>query len=89
MSEKPEQPADDTGTDPSNPQPASLERQGTGFLNVMQSVAAGLIGVQSSKNRERDFTHGKAIHFIIGGLLGTLLFILAIWMLVRYLLATS
>ncbi len=65
------------------------ERSGTGFLNVMQSVAAAMIGVQSRKNKERDFTHGKPIHFIVGGLIGTALFLLVVWLIVQYLLATS
>ncbi len=64
-------------------------RRGTGFWNVAQSVAAAMIGVQSRKNKERDFQHGKHIHFIVGGVLGTLLFLLAIWLLVQFLLATS
>jgi hypothetical protein len=63
--------------------------QGTGFWNVLQSVAAAMIGVQSRKNRERDFTHGKPIHFIVGGLIGTAVFLLVIWLIVQYLLATS
>jgi len=42
------------------------QRSGTGFLAVMQSVGAAMLGVQSSKNKERDFTHGKPLHFIIG-----------------------
>jgi len=77
----------------SEPEPgsdsATPERSGTGFLNVMQSVAAAMIGVQSRKNKERDFTHGKPIHFIVGGLIGTALFLLVIWLIVQYLLATS
>lgn len=39
------------------------------------SVGASFFGVQSSKNRERDFTKGKAGHFIVIGLLMTALFI--------------
>lgn len=62
---------------------------GTGFWNVVQSVGAAMIGVQSRKNRERDFTHGKPIHFIVGGVVGTLLFLVAVWLLVQYVLATS
>jgi len=73
----------------SNKDPLPEERQGTGFWNVVQSVGAAMIGVQSRKNRERDFTQGKPIHFIIGGLVGTALFLLVIWLLVQYLLATS
>jgi len=71
-------------------QPVNVpSRRGTGFWNVVQSVGAAMIGVQSRKNRERDFTEGKPIHFIIGGLLGTLVFLLSVWLLVQYLLATS
>jgi len=64
-------------------------RKGTGFWNVVQSVGAAMIGVQSRKNRERDFTHGKPIHFIVGGVIGTLVFLLAVWLLVQYLIATN
>ena len=65
------------------------ERSGTGFWSIVQSVGAGLIGVQSSKNRERDFTQGKPLHFIIGGLVGTAIFLFFVWLIVQYLLATS
>lgn len=65
------------------------KRQGTGFWNVVQSVGAGLLGVQSSKNRKRDFTEGKPIHFIVGGVMGTIAFLLFVWLIVQYLLATS
>ncbi|MGQ7845029.1 DUF2970 domain-containing protein [Granulosicoccus sp. 3-233] len=67
----------------------SAARTGTGFWQIAQSVGAGLIGVQSRKNRERDFTQGKPIHFLIGGVIGTALFLLCVWLLVQYLLATS
>ena len=42
---------------------------------LLQSVLAAALGVQSSKNRERDFTDGKASHFIVAGLVFTFLFI--------------
>ena len=67
---------------------ASRER-GTGFLAVVQSVLAAGIGVQPSANRERDFTRGRPLHFIVGGVIGTLVFVLGIWALVRYLIATG
>jgi Mg/Co/Ni transporter MgtE len=35
------------------------------------SVLSGFFGVQSSAKRKRDFTHGKASHFILLGLLAT------------------
>jgi len=70
-------------------QGTSDKRSGTGVFAVMQSVGAAMLGVQSSKNKERDFTHGKPLHFIIGGLIGTLIFLLLIGLLVKYLIATS
>ena len=82
----------------SKPEPASEQElsesavkpnSGTSFWQIVQSVGAAMIGVQSRKNRERDFTQGKPIHFIVGGLIGTLLFLLCVWLLVQYLLATS
>ncbi len=65
------------------------ERTGTSKREVAQSVAAALLGVQSSKNRKRDFQTGKPMHFIIGGVIGTLLFIGAIVVIVQVLLATA
>ena len=64
----------------------SKENKGTGFFAVVQSVLAAGIGVQSKANKERDFKHGKPLHFIVGGLVGTLLFILAVWLFVQYLI---
>lgn len=47
-------------------------------LDVMKSVGAAMIGVQSQKNRERDFKKGKASHFIIAGIIFTIIFILTL-----------
>ena len=45
------------------------------ITDTIKSVAAAFIGVQSDKNRERDFTEGKFSHFVIVGLIGVILFI--------------
>ncbi|MBK4987978.1 MULTISPECIES: DUF2970 domain-containing protein [unclassified Pseudomonas] len=42
---------------------------------MLQSILAAAFGVQSGKNRARDFTHGKASHFIVLGVLFTLAFV--------------
>lgn len=49
-----------------------------GFLAAMFSVMAAAIGVQNSKNRERDFTRGNPLVFIAAGLTFTVLFILTL-----------
>ena len=47
----------------------------TSFKQTLLSVASAFIGVQSDKNRQRDFTKGKPSHFIIAGVLSVILFI--------------
>lgn len=44
-------------------------------LQVVSSIFAAGLGVQSSKNRERDFKQGRAGVFIAAGIIFTLLFI--------------
>ncbi|MFA5495230.1 MAG: DUF2970 domain-containing protein [Porticoccaceae bacterium] len=46
-----------------------------GFKSLVFSVLAGALGVQSNKNRERDFKQGKISTYIIAGLVFTALFI--------------
>ena len=53
--------------------------RGPSLLSVLGSVMAGMFGVQSSRKREEDFTHGKPSQYIIIGLLATALFMLAVW----------
>lgn len=50
---------------------------------TIKSVAASFFGVQSSKNRERDFKHGKPMHFIAVGLAATIVFVLLVLLVVR------
>ncbi len=39
------------------------------FWQMLHSVVAAAFGVQSGKNRARDFTHGKPSHFVMLGIL--------------------
>jgi len=52
----------------------------------LQSVLSAAIGVQSGKNRSRDFSRGKPSHFIILGALFTVVFVLAIFGIVKLVL---
>lgn len=47
----------------------------TNFKDTFKSVGAAFFGVQSNKNRERDFSQGKFSHFIIAGIIAVVLFI--------------
>ena len=46
------------------------------FWQMLQSTIAAAFGVQSSRNRERDFTRGKASHFIFMGIGFTVIFVI-------------
>jgi hypothetical protein len=50
---------------------------------TIASVLASFFGVQSSKNRQRDFTHGKPLHFIAVGLAMTVALVLVVILVVR------
>jgi hypothetical protein len=45
------------------------------LINTFKSVASAFFGVQSNKNRERDFSEGKLSHFIIVGVISVIIFI--------------
>lgn len=53
------------------------------FWQLLYSVLAAAFGVQTGKNRERDFTHGKPLHFIAMGTAFTLVFIIVLYGLVQ------
>lgn len=63
--------------------------QSVSFRQVAVSIFASFFGVQSEKNRERDFVHGKPIHYIIMGLVSTLLFIVVLVGIVKLVLALA
>ena len=52
------------------------------ILQVVKSVLAAFIGVQSKKNREQDFTQGSITSYIVVGLIATVGFILTLVFLV-------
>lgn len=58
------------------------------LVQLIGSLFAGAVGVQSSKNRERDFESSSLMPFIIGGLIFTGLFVGGVIVLVNYLLAS-
>ncbi|WP_271408164.1 DUF2970 domain-containing protein [Pseudomonas sp. Q1-7] len=56
------------------------------FREMLQSVLAAAFGVQSGKNRTRDFSRGKPSHFILLGVLFTAVFVVLLYGLVRLVL---
>ncbi len=65
-----------------NPDQTS-SRKHPGVLSVIASTLAAAVGIQSSRNRERDFKQGNIWVFAISGLIFTVLFILTLVGIVR------
>ena len=60
-----------------------------GPLQIISSVFAAAFGVQSSKNRERDFKQGRFANFVIAGILFTVLFVVALYLVVSTVLENA
>ena len=62
-------------------------KQGTpGFGSIVMSTLAAALGVQSSKNRERDFVKGNFKAYVASGIIFVIIFISSITMLVKFLI---
>ena len=60
------------------PDDSNQKKTSISFGALLLSVLSAFFGVQSSANRERDFSSGKLSHFIFIGLLLGLTFILTV-----------
>ncbi|MDR2214186.1 MAG: DUF2970 domain-containing protein [Pseudomonadales bacterium] len=55
----------------------------------MLSVLQASFGVQHRDNRERDFSQGKFLPFVIAALIFTLVFVLILMLIVRTVLSNT
>ncbi len=65
--------------DPQKLEPLTLKE-------MLQSVLAAALGVQSGRNRSRDFSRGKPSHFLILGVAFTAIFVLVVLGVVKLVL---
>ena len=65
------------------------QQQSLNPFKVVASVFAAGLGIQSSKNRERDFKQGRAGVFIVAGIVFTLIFIGTVYTVVQLVLRSS
>lgn len=65
------------------------DRQKPNAWQVAFSTAAAAFGVQSNKNRERDFSGGSIFTFMAAGVTFTTLFIVVMVVLVRTVLSSA
>jgi len=54
------------------------------LLDVLKSILWGALGVQSNKNREKDFQHGSLKMFLAAGVIFTVLFIMTVLAVVKF-----
>lgn len=65
------------------------DKKAPSLLDVARSVLWAMIGVQKSKNHERDFKHGKAWQYIVVGLVAVAIFITIIINVVKFALSMA
>ena len=69
-------------------EPDDSERPSLSLWQVVTSALAAGFGVQSSRNRNRDFTKGRPGQFILVGIILTAAFVIAIIVLVNLVLGS-
>ena len=60
-----------------------------GLISMVVSVLAAFLGVQTEKNRHRDFQHGNPKAYIIIGVILTILFVLGLVGVVNLVMASA
>lgn len=63
--------------------------EGLSFWELVGSTLAAAIGVQKKVNKERDFSRGRPLQFILAGLVFTTLFVLAVVAVVQLVLPSN
>lgn len=61
-------------------------RKKPNFWQIVFSTLAAFFGVQSNKNRERDFKYGNIYVYIVSGLILTIVFIFTVSSIVKLVL---
>ncbi len=56
------------------------------FMQIVGSTLAAAVGIQNSKNRERDFKHGNIKTFIAAGVIFTVVFVFTLIFIVKTIL---
>lgn len=70
----------------SNKEDQTEEQTSPGFFSVILSVLAAMIGIQSDKNRERDFEKGYIGNYIFVGIVAVVIFVFTLISIVNNIL---
>ena len=66
----------------------AVRRKGS-FMQTMKAVAWSFFGVRKGRDLEKDATQLNPVHVVIAGVIGAVLFILALLLLVNWVLASG
>jgi len=72
-----------------NSQSAQTTRAPLTFWEILGSTLAAAVGVQSAAKRERDFTRGKVLDFVVAGMLFSAVFVVGLIAFVDFVIAQS
>jgi hypothetical protein len=66
-----------------------VEEKAPSFWQIVLSTMSAFIGIQSNKNRVRDFKHGNIYAYVASGLIFTALFIFCVVTVVKMVLRSA
>lgn len=66
-----------------------VEEKAPSFWQIVLSTMSAFIGIQSNKNRVRDFKHGNIYAYVVSGLIFTALFIFCVVTVVKMVLRSA
>jgi hypothetical protein len=66
----------------------ALRRKGS-FVQTMKAVAWSFFGVRKGSEHEKDMSQLNPLHVVVAGVIGAVLFVLALVLLVRFVLASG
>ena len=69
--------------------PEKEPRRQLTFREMVSSIGSAAFGVQSERNRARDFRHGSAARYVVAGVIATILFVLMGYGVVRLILGLA
>ncbi|WP_417765832.1 DUF2970 domain-containing protein [Spongiibacter tropicus] len=69
--------------------PDKKDEKKPGPLQVVGSVISAAFGVQSSRNRERDFQHGRFRNYVIAAVGFVIVFIVVVFSVVQMVLKSA
>lgn len=67
----------------------SNDKKTPSLWQMIHSILAAMLGVQTSKAHQRDFTHGKPWVFILLGIVAVTLFVLLLFAVVNFVISST